>query len=99
MRKFAVLLVLLGTLSLSGATKTAPIAPPAFAHPIAMFLSDLSKDGKQQVTFRASAFGTRFYFEERSGVTVYRFVNGQYVKEAFLVGVKLQTAMKRYAKR
>jgi hypothetical protein len=95
----AVLVVLLATLTLSGATKTAPIAPPVFAHPIAMFLSDLSNDGKRQVTFRASAFGTRFFFEERAGVTVYKFVNGQYVKEAFVVGVKLQSAMKRYEKR
>ena len=97
-RTLITLTVLLASLTLTAATKTAPIAPPSFPHPVALFLSDLSNDGKRQVTFRASAMGTRFFFEERSGVTVYRFVNGVYVKEAFLLGVKLQSAMKKYAK-
>jgi hypothetical protein len=79
-------------------TKPAAVAPPAIPHPIALFLSDLSRQGKRQVTFKASAVGTHFFFEEQSGVTVYRFVNGQYVKESFLAGAKLPVAMKRFAK-
>lgn len=49
------------------------------------------------MTFKARAYGTRFFFEEPSGVTVYRFANGQYVKEEFLGGVKLERAVKKYA--
>ena len=101
MRNFAVTAVLVAAVSIGAAPpkKAAPIAPPAVAHPIALFLNDLSNQGKRQVTFRANATGTRFFFEEPSGVTVYRFVNGQYVREAFLAGAKLSGAMKRYASR
>jgi len=100
MRKLAVIAVLVAAVSGSAAPpKKTPIAPPAVAHPIALFLADLSKEGKRQVTFRANAMGTRFYFEESTGVTVYQFVNGQYVREAFLRGAKLSGAMKRYASR
>lgn len=100
MRKFAVIAVLVAAMSGSGAPPQKPsIAPPTVAHPIALFLNELSNQGKRQVTFRANAMGTRFFFEESSGVTVYRFVNGEYVREAFLAGAKLSTAMKRYASR
>ena len=93
------LLVLLVAMSVSGATKKAVVAPPAIAHPVALFLNDLSVGGKRQVTFKASAVGTRFFFEEASGVTVYRYADGQYVKERFLAGAKLSSAVKRYAAR
>jgi hypothetical protein len=92
-------LLVIAALSLAAAPKKrTPVAPAAVAHPIALFLNDLSAEGKRQVTFRASALGTRFYFEEPSGVTVYRFADGQYVKEIFLPGVNLAIAMKRYGK-
>lgn len=100
MRKLAVIAALVVSVSGSAAPpKKTPIAPPAIAHPIALFLSELSNDGTRQVTFRANAMGTRFFFEESGGVTVYRFVEGQYVREAFLRGAKLSGAMKRYASR
>ena len=50
------------------------------------------------MTFKASASGMRFFFEEPGGVTVYRYAGGKYVKEAFLAGSKLPTVVKRYAK-
>ncbi|HJQ38915.1 MAG TPA: hypothetical protein VKB93_17400 [Thermoanaerobaculia bacterium] len=91
------MLLLLAALPLAGAPKKrTPIAPAAVPHPIALFLNQLSNEGKRQVTFRASALGTRFYFEESGGVTVYQFVDGQYVKEVYLPGVNLAIAMKRY---
>jgi hypothetical protein len=98
MRNLAVLVVLLLALTLSGAPKSAPIAPEAISHPIALFLNELSNDGKRQVTFKASAIGTRFYFEEASGVTVYRFANGRYVKEKYLPGARLASAIRRSPK-
>ena len=101
MRKLAVFVVLLAALSALGApakSKPKPIAPDAVAHPIALFLSELSREGKRTVTFKASAVGTRFFFEEPTGVTVYRFDNGRYVKEKFLPGARLASAMKRYPK-
>jgi hypothetical protein len=83
-------------MTLTAAPKKAVIAPAEVEHPIAMFLNQLSNSGKRQVTFKASAIGTRFFFEEPAGVTIYRFVNGKYVKERFLAGAKLASAMKRY---
>ena len=82
--------------------KTAPapapvvIAPASVDHSMALFLRELSKDGTRQVTFRATAIGTRFFLEETAGVTVYRFQNGRYVKEDFLRGARLAAALKRY---
>jgi len=100
MRRTAIL-ILFVTLSLSAATPkkkpAATIAPADIPHPIAQFLRTLSKDGGRAVTFKASATGTHFFFEEPSGVTVYKYVNGKYVKETFLAGTKLATAVKRYA--
>ena len=48
------------------------------------------------MTFKARARGVRFFFEEPSGVTVYRFANGSYVKEEFLNGFTLDRAVKKY---
>jgi hypothetical protein len=109
MRKLAVLLLFLA-LSVSGATKkppakSAPKTPPAticpetIPHPVALFLGTLSKEGTRQVTFKAAAIGTRFFFEEPKGVGVYRFVDGSYIREDFLRGTTLPKVMKRYAKK
>jgi hypothetical protein len=108
MRRSAVLLSLLATLSLSAAapkrTPAAParkppatVAPLALTHPIAQFLRSLSNDGRRPVTFKATAVGMRFFFEETTGVTVYRFEKGEYIKEEFLRGSTLAKAVKRYA--
>ena len=103
MRRIAVLLLLL-TLTLSAAppkkksTSPAPVAPPDVPHAMAQFLRTLSKDGKRSVTFKATAVGTRFFFEEPQGVTVYRYTDGNYVKETFVKGGKLPTVVKRFAK-
>jgi hypothetical protein len=73
------------------------IAPATIAHPMAMFLGELSHDGKQQVTFRASALGTHFFFEEPAGVTVYVYDETVgYRKETFLKGSTLAKALKKY---
>ena len=77
----------------------ATIAPDAVPHSIAQFLRTLSGDGGRQVTFKATAVGMRFFFEETTGVTVYRFDNGRYIKEEFLRGSTLAKAVKRYAKK
>src|SRR5688572_14323331 len=103
MRRFAVsFLPLMLALSLVAATPKRPtparIAPDALPHEMAQFLRDLSRDGSRRVTFKASAVGTRFFFEETGGVTVYRFANGRYVREEFLRGSTLAKAIKKYAK-
>ncbi|HKR62678.1 MAG TPA: hypothetical protein VJZ00_03010 [Thermoanaerobaculia bacterium] len=100
MRPFAFALTLLLTLGLAAAPKKqpAPIAPSTIAHPVALFLGDLSKEGARSVTFKAVARGTHFFFEESTGVTVYRFANGSYVKETFMRGAKLAAAIKKYEK-
>ena len=108
MRKSAVFLLLLLALTLPAApAKKKATPPPAPAltapekvpHPMALFLASMSKEGKRQVTFRASAFGTHFFIEEPSGVTVYDFVKGEYVRHEFLKGAKLAGALKKYAKK
>ena len=102
MRKFAVLVVI-AALSMSAApAKKRPVsslAPDAVPHSIALFLGSMSRDGGRQVTFKATAVGMRFFFEEPAGVTVYRFDRGQYIKEEFLRGYVLDRAVKRYAKK
>jgi hypothetical protein len=103
MRRFAVpFLSLMLVLSLVAATPKRPapvrLAPDALPHDIAQFLRGLSRDGSRQVTFKATAVGTRYFFEEPGGVTVYRFQNGQYVREQFLGGSTLAKAVKKYAK-
>jgi hypothetical protein len=82
-------------------TPPAPVAvaPAEFAHPMALFLKDLSQAGTRQVTFRATAVGTRFFFEEKAGVTVYHFNGKKYVKENFLRDANLAKAVKQYAGR
>lgn len=74
-----------------------PIAPATIPHPTAMFLGSLSKNGKEKVTFRATAFGTHFFLEEAAGVTVYVFDDSVgYRKETFLKGSTLPNALKKY---
>jgi hypothetical protein len=111
MRKLAVLVLFLAV-GVSGAAKKPPasaapkkptppatICPETIPHPIALFLGTLSKEGTRQVTFKAAAIGTRFFFEEPKGVGVYRFVNGNYIREDFFRGTTLPKVMKRYAKK
>ncbi|HEX9986593.1 MAG TPA: hypothetical protein VGF69_25275 [Thermoanaerobaculia bacterium] len=73
-----------------------PVAPETMPHPMALFLSSLSGDGKQQVTFKATAVGTRFFFEEPGGVTIYRWDNGGYKKEEFVRNTTLAKVLKKY---
>ena len=75
------------------------LAPETVAHPTAMFLASLSGDGRQQVTFKAAAMGTHFFFEEPTGVTVYTFDGRGYRREIFLKGFTLSKAIKRYVAR
>jgi len=73
------------------------LAPATIPHPMAMYLSELSKEGRQQVTFRAAAIGTHFFLEEPNGVTVYVYDETVgYRKDAFLKGFTLAKAMKKY---
>lgn len=100
MRKAAALLLLLAVGSSAAPPKRpAVFAPEAVPHSIALFLGSLSDDGGRQVTFKATAVGVRFFFEEPGGVTVYRFVGGRYVKEEFLKGSTLNRAVKKYAQK
>lgn len=101
MRKCLVLLLLLA-MSVSAAPKKrqpATYAPDAVPHSIALFLGSMSNQGGRAVTFRATAVGTRFFFEEPGGVTVYRFESGRYVKEEYLRNFTLDRAVKRHAKK
>jgi hypothetical protein len=97
----SIALVALLALPLAAATpkKSAapkPVAPDSLPHSIALFLKDLSKDGKRQISFRASASGTYFFFSESAGVTVYHFTNGQYVRAEFVRGASLAAALRKY---
>ncbi len=101
MRRLAGISAILLALTMAAASpkkKAAPVpaAPDVVPHSIALFLGSLSKDGARQVTFKATAMGTRFFIEEPAGVTVYRFEKGRYVKDALLRGTTLKAAMKRY---
>jgi len=108
MRRIVVLLLLAVTLSAAAPKKKAappakksapaPAAPAELPHPIAQFLRTLTDDGKRAVTFKATAVGTRFFFEETNGVTVYRWTGSKYVKEQYVAGGKLPGVVKRYAK-
>jgi hypothetical protein len=94
-RLFAFILVVASIASAATPPKT--IAPATIAHPMAMFLGELSHDGKEKVTFRASALGTHFFLEEPAGVTVYVFDETVgYRKETFLKGSTLAKALKKY---
>ena len=102
MRRLAGLFVILLALTMIAASPKkkappAPAAPDVVPHSIALFLGSLSREGARQVTFRATAVGTRFFLEEPTGVTVYRYDKGHYVKQEFARGITLKTAMKRYA--
>ncbi|MEA2569020.1 MAG: hypothetical protein QOI24_1021 [Acidobacteriota bacterium] len=76
---------------------SAATAPATIAHPMAMFLAKMSNAKK--VTFSARAVGKRFFLEETAGVSVYLFNGNDYRREAFLKGVTLSQAIKRYNKR
>jgi hypothetical protein len=94
-RLFAI--VLFAAISASAATPGKTIAPATIPHPMAMYLNVLSRDGKQQVTFRSAAYGTHFFLEEPTGVTVYTYDDTVgYRKEAFFKGYTLAKAMKKY---
>ncbi len=81
----------------SAATPPKTIAPATIAHPMAMFLGELSHDGKERVTFRASALGNHFFLEEPAGVTVYVYDETVgYRKETYLKGSTLAKAVKKY---
>jgi hypothetical protein len=106
-RLLAVVLLAAVTASAASPPKTAApsktpappktLAPPTIPHPMAMYLSGLSKDGKEKVTFRASALNKHFFLEEAAGVTVYVYDETVgYKKEAFLKGSTLAKAMKKY---
>jgi hypothetical protein len=90
-------ITLLAALTVVAAPPPKTLAPATIPHPMAMYLSELSKEGAQQVTFRAAALGTRFFLEEPTGVTVYTYDDAVgYRKEAFLKGSTLAKAMKKY---
>jgi hypothetical protein len=94
-RSLAVLL--LAATAFAAAPPPRRIAPESVPHPTAMFLASLSGDGRQQVTFKAAAIGTHFFFEEPTGVTVYGYDGVGYRKQAFLKGYSLSKAIKKYA--
>jgi len=97
MRSFAAVALFAFATTIAAAPK--PLAPDSIAHPNALFLASLSNDGRKQVTFKAAASGTRFFLEERTGVTVYWFDEngGAYRRQTFLRGYSLAKAMKKYA--
>jgi len=76
--------------------KPKTIAPESFPHAVAMFLSNLSSDGKQRVAFKATAFGTYFFFEEPTGVSVYQFDGVGYRRQKFLKGNTLGQVLTKY---
>jgi hypothetical protein len=95
MRPHNIFIALLFAVTAAAAAKT--IAPPTIPHPMAMYLQTLSNDGKEKVTFRASAIGKHFFLEEAAGVTVYVYEESVgYRKETFLKGATLAKAMKKY---
>lgn len=95
LRQFFAALLIAVTASAAPPPKT--IAPATIPHPMAMYMQGLSKDGKEKVTFRASALGTHFFLEEAAGVTVYVYdASVGYRKETFLKGSTLAKAMKKY---
>ena len=104
MRRVVAFTILILALTLSGApakkkTTPAAIAPPEVPHSIALFLGSLSNNGSKQVTFKATAVGMRVFFEEPTGVTVYRYDRGRYVKEEFVRSGTLTRVVQRYAKK
>jgi hypothetical protein len=96
MRRMTALLLFLATASAFAAPKRS-IAPAAIPHDVAMFMASLAGDGKTKVTYSATARGTRFFFAEESGVTVYSFDGDGYRKSEFLKGYTLTKALKKYS--
>jgi hypothetical protein len=90
----ALMWVLIALISVAAAPKRS--APDALSHNVAMFLATLSGDGHTRVTFKASALGTHFFFEEPAGVTVYFFDGNGYRKQTFMRGANLSAAIKKY---
>lgn len=74
------------------------VSPDEIPHAVALFLRTLSSDGRHTVAFKATAVGTRFFFEENGSVTVYQFVKGTYVREDVMKGTTLARAVKKYVK-
>jgi len=74
------------------------VAPDALPHPIALFLADLSAEGRKRVSYKATALGTHFFFEESAGVTVYVYDGNGYRRETFLKGATLASAVAKYRK-
>jgi hypothetical protein len=72
------------------------VAPDSFPHAVALFLSSLSSGGQQRVQFKAAALGTRFFFEEPTGVSVYQFDGVGYRRQSFLKGNTLGQALAKY---
>ena len=101
MRRFMTALLVFFAAASAFAAPKAPapkaVAPPAIPHAVAMFMATLSGDGKTKVTYAATAHGTRFFFEETSGVTVYSFDGDGYRKSEFLKGATLAKALKKYS--
>jgi hypothetical protein len=96
MRRLAAVLLTAVAITASAAPPKT-IAPATIPHPIALFLGDLSHEGKTKVTFRAAARGTHFFFEEPAGVTIYVYVDGTgYQKQSFVKNATLAAAMKKY---
>lgn len=100
MRKLAVL-VIVAALAASAAAppKKKQAAPDDVPHGVALYLAALSDHGTREVRYKARAHGTRFFFEEPGGVTVYRFEKGKYVRDDFLRDTTLERAVRRYAVR
>ena len=96
--RWIVVLTLFTSTALAAAPPARRIAPETVAHPTAMFLATLSGDGRQEISFKAAAMGTHFFFEEPGGVTVYDFDGQVYRRERFLKGASLAKAIKQFAK-
>jgi len=96
--RWTVVLTLFVSLASAAAPPSKHVAPETVAHPTAMFLASLSGDGRQEVTFKAAAMGTHFFFEEPGGVTVYEFDGRTYRRERFVKGATLAKAIKQFAK-
>jgi hypothetical protein len=94
-RTITALFVFLTAVSALAAPK--PVAPPAIPHDVAMFMASLAGDGKTKVSYTAAARGTRFFFAEDGGVTVYTFEGDGYRKSEFLKGYTLAKALKKYS--
>jgi hypothetical protein len=97
-RAVAVVLLAAATAFAAPPPKPKIVAPDVFPHPTAMLLNSLSNGGKSRVSFRAAAVGTRFFFEEPAGVSVYVYDGLNYRREAFLKKTTLEKAMKAYKK-